>query len=97
LSHIRKTTSGPHVLPRLASMPIGAITTLEVRAWVAELSAAVLAPATVHKPCQTLSEVLRAAVDNDMLALSPSRRMPIPEAAGPWQPGRPDEWWGGRT
>jgi len=67
-----------HVLPRFGSMPIGAITTLEVRAWVAELSGAGLAPATVHKAYQTLSKVLRSAVDNDLLALSPCRRMPLP-------------------
>jgi len=67
-----------HILPRFGTTPIGAITTLDVRGWVAELSAAGRAPATVHKAYQTLSKVLRAAVDNDLLAISPCRRTPLP-------------------
>ncbi len=67
-----------HLLPRFGRMPIGAITTLDVRAWVADLSAAGLAPATVHKAYQTLSKLLRAAVENDLLTVSPCRRTPLP-------------------
>ena len=68
-----------HVVPRFGAMPIGAITPLEVRAWVSDLTASGLAPATVHKAYQTLSKVLRAAVDSDLLAQTPCRRIPLPK------------------
>lgn len=68
-----------HVLPRFGATPIGSISTLDVRAWVADLTATGLAPATVHKAYQTLSKVLRAAVDADVLAQSPCRRVPLPK------------------
>jgi len=68
-----------HVVPRFGAMPIGAITPLEVRAWVSDLTASGLAPATVHKAYQTLSKVMRAAVDSDLLAQTPCRRIPLPK------------------
>ncbi len=67
-----------HVLPRFGGIRIGAITPLEVRTWVVELSNKGLAPATVQKAYQTLAKVLRAAVDADLLADSPCRRIPLP-------------------
>jgi site-specific recombinase XerD len=50
-----------------------------VRAWVAELSARGLAPATVQKAYQLLGKVLGAAVDAGMLAQSPCRQVPLPK------------------
>jgi hypothetical protein len=50
-----------------------------VRAWVADLSAQGLAPATVQKVYLLLGKVLGAAVDARMLAQSPCRRLPLPK------------------
>jgi integrase len=51
-----------------------------VRAWVAELSAGHLAPATVQKAYQLLGKVMGAAVDAGMIPQSPCRRVPLPKA-----------------
>ncbi|HEY6709315.1 MAG TPA: site-specific integrase, partial [Actinomycetota bacterium] len=59
--------------------PLAAISQRDVRAWVAELSARGLAPATVQKSYQLLGKVMGAAVDAGMLAQSPCRRVPLPK------------------
>ncbi len=68
-----------HVLPRFGHLRLEAITPLDVRAWVAELASQGLAPATVQKAYQTLAKVLRAAVDADLLSVTPCRRIPLPK------------------
>jgi integrase len=66
-----------HVLPAFGELPLGAITQLDVRAWVAELDASGRAPATVQKAYQTLSKILRGAVDAGLIAQSPCRRIAL--------------------
>ena len=66
-------------LPRFGDASLAAISQRDVRAWVAELSARGLAPATVQKAYQLLGKVLAAAVDAGMLAQSPCRRVPLPK------------------
>jgi hypothetical protein len=68
-----------HALPRFGDMPMAAIRQLEVRAWVAELSAKGLARATVVKAYQLLGKVLAAAVDAGYLAQTPCRNVPLPK------------------
>src|SRR5919197_407948 len=58
---------------------LAAIGQLQVRAWVAQLSAQGLAPATVVKAYQLLGKVLAAAVDAGYLAQSPCRKVPLPK------------------
>jgi integrase len=67
-------------LPRFGDTSLAAISQRDVRAWVAELSAQGLAPATVQKAYQLLGKVMGAAVDAGMLAQSPCRRVPLPKA-----------------
>jgi integrase len=67
-----------HVLPCFGATRLDAIGVLDVRRWVAELSASGLAPATVHKAYQTLSKALRGAVDTGLLAQTPCRRIELP-------------------
>src|ERR687898_1059955 len=67
-----------HALPRFGQLPLAAIGQLEVRSWVAQLSAEELAPATVVKAYQLLGKVLAAAVDAGYLAQSPCRNVPLP-------------------
>src|ERR671911_1402782 len=69
-------------LPRFGDAPLAAISQRDVRAWVADLSARGLAPATVQKAYQLLGKVLGAAVDAGMLAQSPCRRGPPPPGGG---------------
>ncbi len=61
---------------QVGPVPIGRITYLDVRTWVAELTARELAPATVQKAYQTLSKVLRAAVDANLISHSPLPERP---------------------
>jgi len=67
-----------HLLPRFGPMRLDAIGVLDVREWVTDLSSKGLAPATVHKAYQTLSKVLRSAVEADVLAQSPCRGIDLP-------------------
>ena len=68
-----------YALPRFGDVALVAISQRDVRAWVAELSAGPLAPATVQKAYQLLGKVMGAAVDAGMLAQSPCRRVPLPK------------------
>jgi integrase len=67
-----------YALPRFGDMPLAAISQLEVRAWVADLSARSLAPATVVKAYQLFGKVMAAAVDAGYLAQTPCRNVPLP-------------------
>jgi integrase len=67
-----------HVLPVFGPTALGRISQLDVKIWVADLAASGLAPATVHKAYQTLSKVMRAAVDGDLIAQSPCRSVALP-------------------
>ncbi|MGH9164430.1 MAG: tyrosine-type recombinase/integrase, partial [Acidimicrobiales bacterium] len=66
------------ILPVFGSMPLGAIDHMAVRAWVADLSASGLAPATVAKAYQILSKIMSAAVDARLIPASPCHRVPLP-------------------
>src|SRR5918996_2859616 len=68
-----------YALPRFGKVPLAAITQLDVRTWVAELSARGLTPATVTKTYQGFSKVMGAAVDAGYLAQTPCRKVPLPK------------------
>jgi Phage integrase, N-terminal SAM-like domain len=68
-----------YLLPRFGPLPLASISQREVRAWVTELSAKGLAPATVHKCYQVLTKILAAAVEGGMLPRSPCRQIPLPK------------------
>ena len=67
-----------HVLPRFGKAQLGQVTQLEVRAWVADLGAQGLAPATVQKAYQILGKVMQAAVDGGLIATSPCHKVSLP-------------------
>jgi integrase len=52
---------------------------VDVRTWVAELSARGLTPATVTKTYQVFGKVMGAAVDAGYLAQTPCRNVPLPK------------------
>lgn len=66
-----------HIAPAFDDRQLGAITHLEVRAWVAGLSSR-KAPATVQKAFQILAKILAAGVDAGILAANPCDRVPLP-------------------
>jgi integrase len=68
-----------YALPRFGKVPLAAITQLDVRTWVAELSARGLTPATVTKTYQVFGKVMGAAVDAGYLAQTPCRNIPLPK------------------
>jgi hypothetical protein len=68
-----------YACPRFSNVPLAGITQLDVRTWVAELSARGLAPATVAKTYQVFGKVMGAAVDAGYLAQTPCRNVPLPK------------------
>ena len=66
-----------YVLPELGAVPIGRLTTTQLRAWLAKLSAGPgrrsggLAPAYVHQVYRTLNRVLNAAVRDGIIGRNP--------------------------
>ena len=68
-----------YALPRFGDVALVAISQRDVRAWVADLSARGLAPATVQKLYQLLGKLMGAAVDAGMIPQSPCRRVPLPK------------------
>jgi integrase len=67
-----------HVLPTFGKVQLAKIDHLMVRGWVANLSAAGKAPATVAKAHQVLSKALRGAVDAGLLAINPAEKVTLP-------------------
>src|SRR5260221_1812242 len=68
-----------YVLPAFAGRSLASIEQLEVRQWVADLSASGRFPATVHKAYQLLAKAMEAAVDAGLIVRSPCRRVPLPK------------------
>ena len=71
-----------YLLPRFGPLPLANISQRDVRAWVTELSAKGLAPATVHKSYQELTKIWPPP---SRAACSPARhaaRSPCPRSSG---------------
>lgn len=69
-----------HVLPVFGDLPLAAIGQLDVRRWVADLSASGLAPSTMRKVYAIFGKTMRAAVDAGLIAKTPCRAIPLPKA-----------------
>jgi hypothetical protein len=77
-----RAVTDKHLLPALGNQPIGHITPLDVRRLVEHMSIT-LASATVRTNYGVLRAILQAAVEADLLAVSPCRgvRLPSPTHA----------------
>jgi integrase len=75
---VTSATSERYVLPRFGHLELGQIDHMEVRAWVAELSASGLAPATTTKAAQLLGKIMKAAVQAGLLPKSPCDGVRLP-------------------
>ena len=67
------------ILPHLGQMAVGSIQPSDLETWVSALVAAGKAPATVQKAWQITSSVLRLAVRDRLIALSPARDITLPK------------------
>lgn len=68
-----------HLLPAFGPLPLVAIDHMAVVSWVADLTAAGKAPATVSKAFQILSKIMQAAVDAKMISASPCTKVKLPK------------------
>jgi integrase len=68
-----------YLLPHFGATPLGRIDHLNVKTWIAKLSASGLAPATVVKAAQLLSRTLRSAVDAGLIPANPADRVSLPK------------------
>lgn len=68
-----------HLVPRFGAVPLSKITTADVRAWVASMTAAGdRSPATVRKAGQVLSKVMAGAVADGLIARNPCEGVRLP-------------------
>lgn len=72
-----------HVLPRWGATPIGKVKHEDVAAWVSELRAAGLSPATVRYAFRVLSLLLDLAVRSRRIPVNPASGVPLPAARTP--------------
>jgi integrase len=66
------------ILPRFGAMPVAAVKPIMVGEWVAGLTGRGLSPSRVRQSYLLFSQIMRAAVENDLIASSPCRRVRLP-------------------
>ncbi len=71
-----------NVLPRWRDVPLADVTHEGVAAWVADLTASGLAPATVRQAHRVLSLAFSLAVRDGRLARNPADHVPLPRGQG---------------
>ena len=67
-----------HVLPALGNMRVSRVRPSDIRAWVAQLIAQGLAPATVKGAYQIVAQMFEQAVIDDVIVRSPCRGIELP-------------------
>jgi integrase len=74
------------VLPEFGNLPVASIKPMMVGEWVASLSTQGLSPSRVRQSYRLLSQIMRAAVENDVITVSPCRGVKLPRmpATEPW-------------
>lgn len=75
-----ETTMRAQVLPRFGSTPLIKISNAAVRAWVAEMLAEGLSPATTRKAVFALRQCLDAALADGRLMVNPADQVPLPSS-----------------
>lgn len=73
-----ETTMRMQVLPKFGMLPLIKISNAAVRAWVAEMLAAGLSPASARKAVFALRHCLEAAVADGRLMHNPAAKVPLP-------------------
>jgi integrase len=68
------------ILPKFGARKVGTLTRSDVQAWVGELHAAKLSPATVHHHYVALKKALRHALDDRLISYNPCDGVRLPKA-----------------
>lgn len=89
------------LLPTFGPMPMSKMTPLDVRAWLAELTASEVSAASAHRAFRLLRRLMNVAVQSEVIARSPCigvkpRPVPRNESASA-RPPRWRSWPGGST
>ena len=66
------------LLPRFGDMPVAAVRPIMVGEWVASLTGRGLSPSRVRQSYRLFSQIMSAAVDNDLIQVTPCRRVRLP-------------------
>lgn len=80
----RKTHAGyasllkTKIVPRFGTVPLSSMKPILVGEWVADLHRAGLSPSRVRQSYRLLSQIMDAAVENDLIAVSPCRGVRLP-------------------
>jgi hypothetical protein len=71
-----------HILPVFKNRPMASVSRSEVRSFVTEISKT-LAPSTVEAVYRLLAQVFLSAVDDRIIAITPCRKIALPERPPP--------------
>ncbi|MFD1306887.1 tyrosine-type recombinase/integrase [Streptomyces kaempferi] len=77
-----------HVLPYLADWEMRAITRMDVQSWIRSLVEKGAGAAAIKRAYNLTSSIMRAAVDDDIIAVSPCRSIDLPALAA-----KPPQWF----
>lgn len=77
-----------HVLPHWGNRPVGSIRRIDVQAWITGMIQAGKGQPTIESAYFLLRSILSAAVEEDMIAQSPCRKIKLPD-----KPSRTIDWW----
>ncbi|MEY2241493.1 tyrosine-type recombinase/integrase [Streptomyces sp. BF23-18] len=77
-----------HVLPHLADREMRAITRMDIQSWIRSLAEKGTGAAAIKRAYNLTSSIMRAAVDDDIIAVSPCRSIDLPALAV-----KPPQWF----
>ncbi|MFI7174840.1 tyrosine-type recombinase/integrase [Streptomyces spororaveus] len=77
-----------HITPYWSDREVRAISRLDVQSWVRKLVVDGKGPSAVRRAYNLLSSIMRAAVDEDLIAVTPCRRIDLPP-----EPVKPPQWF----
>ncbi len=77
-----------HVLPHWADWEMRAITRMDVQSWIRGLVEKGIGASAIKRAYNLLSSIMRAAVDDDVIAVSPCRNIDLPQIAV-----KPPQWF----
>jgi integrase len=77
-----------HVMPHWAGWEMRAISRMDVQGWIRQLIEDGVGAATIARAYNLMSSIMRAAVDDDVIPVSPCRRIDLPQIAV-----KPPQWF----
>lgn len=77
-----------HVMPHWADWEIQAIARMDMQAWISKLVKDDKGVSAIHRAYNLTKSIMRAAVDEDLIAVSPCRRIDLPTIAE-----KPPQWF----